>query len=244
MAGALLERLRSEQPQRYPDSPSVNASVGTRGPGAASRIRAAITVGSAGLAFPSMLLGDFPRFCKPQANCMRSGCYAGILGFPRYGLCKRHAVLYCQTGEGAEIPARPQVRSLCGGSMLNRRSLIQLPLAAAAFIGASAVATLPQSGDTQRSLNLVGEIMDSRCAINGSHQQIMAHNGTTTAADCTLACAKNGGSFVLYDPDTKTVYQLDDQKKPVRFAGQRVRVSGTYDEASKTMHVQDIELAG
>ena len=92
--------------------------------------------------------------------------------------------------------------------------------------------------------SLVGEIMDSRCTINGSHQQMMAQNGAKTAADCTLICAKSGGSFVLYDPDTRTVYQLDDQQKPVQFAGQRVRVSGTYDEASKTMYVQRIEPAG
>lgn len=100
-----------------------------------------------------------------------------------------------------------------------------------------------QGSGSQRTLNLVGEIMDSRCAINGSHDQMMSETRAKNAKECTLACAQNGGSFVLYDPDTKTVYQLDDQQKPANFAGQRVRVSGTYDEASKTMHVQSIEAA-
>jgi hypothetical protein len=100
-----------------------------------------------------------------------------------------------------------------------------------------------QGRDAQESLNLVGEIMDSRCAIDGSHNKMMKQNGTRNAKDCTLECARTGGSFVLIDPETKSVYQLDDQKKPVPFAGQRVRVSGAYDEPSKTMHIESIQSA-
>jgi hypothetical protein len=101
----------------------------------------------------------------------------------------------------------------------------------------------PQGAVPQRSLNLIGQIMDSRCAIDGSHNKMMSQNGTKDARDCTVECAKKGGSFVLYDPDTETVYQLDDQEKPEKFAGQRVRVSGTYDQSSKTIHVQSVEAA-
>ena len=75
----------------------------------------------------------------------------------------------------------------------------------------SSTAADSQGASPQRSLNLVGEIMDSRCAVAGSHDKIMRQNGTKTARDCTLQCAKSGESFVLYDPETKTVYQLDDQ---------------------------------
>jgi hypothetical protein len=100
-----------------------------------------------------------------------------------------------------------------------------------------------QGADAQRTLNLVGEIMDSRCAIDGSHDKMMRENGMKNAKDCTLQCAKTGGSFVLIDPDTKTVYQLDDQQKPEKYAGQRVRISGSYDEPSKTMHIESIESA-
>jgi uncharacterized protein DUF5818 len=101
----------------------------------------------------------------------------------------------------------------------------------------------PRGAVPQRSLNLLGQIMDSRCAIDGSHDKMMSQNGTKDVRDCTLECAKKGGSFVLYDPDTKTVYQLDDQEKPEKFAGQRVRVSGTYEQSSKTIHVQSVEAA-
>jgi len=115
-------------------------------------------------------------------------------------------------------------------------------LAGAAFPAAS-ISKRSQGPQAQRSLNLVGEIMDSRCAIDGSHDKIMRQNGTKNAKDCTLECANSGGSFVLIDPETKTVYQLDNQQKPEPFAGQRVRISGTYDESSKTMHIESIESA-
>lgn len=121
-------------------------------------------------------------------------------------------------------------------------------VAAVAVLGATLPALTtsghPQQGtESQRTLNLVGQIMDSRCAIDGSHDKMMRENGTKNAKDCTLQCAKTGGSFVLIDPETKTVYQLDDQQKPERFAGERVRISGTYDEPSKTMHIESIESA-
>lgn len=93
----------------------------------------------------------------------------------------------------------------------------------------------------QRSATLVGEIMDSKCATTGSHDPVMKKVGAKNARDCTLECAKDG-SFVLYDSDTKTVYQLSDQQKPMRFAGQKVRISGPYDEKSQTIEVESIEL--
>jgi hypothetical protein len=54
---------------------------------------------------------------------------------------------------------------------------------------------------------------------------------------------KNGGKFVLYNPDTKKTYQLDDQKKPEQFAGEKVNVTGDYDRATKTIHVTQIQSA-
>ena len=35
--------------------------------------------------------------------------------------------------------------------------------------------------------------------------------------------------------------QLDDQTKPQAFAGQKVKVTGTLDQATKTIHVADIQ---
>src|SRR5271167_3086808 len=70
-----------------------------------------------------------------------------------------------------------------------------------------------------------GEIMDSACAKMGSHEGMMkAHEGIKDAKACTLGCVKGGAKFVLYDAASKTVYQLDDQQKPVPFAGDKVKV--------------------
>ena len=88
-----------------------------------------------------------------------------------------------------------------------------------------------------------GEIMDSDCAKTGSHAEMMKKHATKTEKACTLGCVKNGAKFVLYNPDSKTVYQLDDQKKPEQFAGEKVKVTGEYDSSTKTIHVTDIQSA-
>ncbi|HTC61956.1 MAG TPA: DUF5818 domain-containing protein [Candidatus Saccharimonadales bacterium] len=99
-----------------------------------------------------------------------------------------------------------------------------------------------QGGDSRPPATFVGQIMDSKCATVGSHEPMMKKLGAKDARDCTLRCAKDG-SFVLYDPDTKTVYQLNDQEKPVRYAGQKVKISGTYDKWSQTIEVESINAA-
>jgi hypothetical protein len=45
----------------------------------------------------------------------------------------------------------------------------------------------------------------------------------------------------LYDAAKKAVHQLDDQDKAREFAGQKVKITGTYDETSKTIHITTIE---
>ena len=87
-----------------------------------------------------------------------------------------------------------------------------------------------------------GQIMDSQCAMSGSHAQMeKMHNMPDDSKACTLECVKMGGKFVLYNAAKKATYQLDDQEKPKEFAGQKVKVTGSYDKASKTIHVSTIE---
>jgi hypothetical protein len=89
-----------------------------------------------------------------------------------------------------------------------------------------------------------GEIMDSACAQMGSHDGMMKSNADIKdAKGCTLGCVKGGAKFVLYDAASKTVYELDDQQKPVKFAGEKVKVMGTVDKVTNTIHVTDIHGA-
>ena len=95
-----------------------------------------------------------------------------------------------------------------------------------------------------KDMTYSGEIMDSACAKMGSHEGMMkGHPGIKDAKGCTLGCVKNGAKFVLYNAASKTVYELDDQQKPMQFAGEKVKVMGTLDKATKTIHVTDIKGA-
>ena len=60
---------------------------------------------------------------------------------------------------------------------------------------------------------------------------------------CTQNCVKMGAKYVLYDPSSKATYELDHQTKPALFAGQKVRVTGTLNRSTTTIHVADITLA-
>ena len=52
-------------------------------------------------------------------------------------------------------------------------------------------------------------------------------------------CVKGGAKFVLYNGSKSQ--DLDDQTKPEAFAGQKVKVTGTLDAGTSTIHVQDIK---
>src|ERR1700722_2185043 len=93
-----------------------------------------------------------------------------------------------------------------------------------------------------KDMTFSGEIMDSACAKGGGHESMFKKMGTNDPKACTLACVKGGSKFVLFKAD-KTFYQLDDQKKPEPFAGQKVEVTETLDKATKTIHVAAIKAA-
>ena len=92
-----------------------------------------------------------------------------------------------------------------------------------------------------KSQTFTGEIMDSQSANMGSHDMMMQKEGIKTAKECTAGCIKMGGKYVLFDAASKTVYQLDDQTKPEKFAGEKVKVKGTLDKDTNTIHVTGIQ---
>src|SRR5690349_1623258 len=91
-----------------------------------------------------------------------------------------------------------------------------------------------------------GEIMDNDCAQIGSHDMTMKVNTLATPDLCTTYCLrfkKTPGKYVLYNAATKMIYQLDNQQEASFFGARKVRVTGTYDEATMTIHVKDISSA-
>jgi len=98
-----------------------------------------------------------------------------------------------------------------------------------------AVASLQAAQGTQ---TFVGTITDDMCAKAGHAQMRMG----PTDAECTTACvAAHGAEYVL--AEGTNVYTLSDQKTPEKFAGQRVRVTGTLDSKTKKIQVQSITSA-
>jgi hypothetical protein len=88
-----------------------------------------------------------------------------------------------------------------------------------------------------------GEIMDNDCAQMGSHTMTMTATSLSTPDLCTTYCLrfkKTPGKLVLYNAATKTIYQLDNQQEASFFKARKVKVIGTYDQATKTIHVTDI----
>lgn len=123
---------------------------------------------------------------------------------------------------------------------MKKLALAALALLTAASLSLAAPKLSVHKGGKGKTFT--GEIMDSQCAMNGTHAQMeKMHNMPDDSKACTLQCVKMGGKFVLYNAATKTTYQLDDQDKPQEFAGQKVKVTGTYDKATKTIHVETVE---
>ncbi|MFY9528601.1 MAG: DUF5818 domain-containing protein [Candidatus Acidiferrales bacterium] len=52
---------------------------------------------------------------------------------------------------------------------------------------------------------------------------------------------KSGDKLVLQDDATSAPYELDDQQKAAKFAGKKVKVTGTLDMANNMIRVQSIE---
>ncbi len=82
-----------------------------------------------------------------------------------------------------------------------------------------------------------GVITDSMCRSD--------HKAMKMGSDpeCVKACAKIDKSvrFVLYDG--KNAYKLSDQQTPEKFAGQKVKITGTLFEKTGILQVDKIELA-
>lgn len=88
----------------------------------------------------------------------------------------------------------------------------------------------------------VGRISDSECGLD--HARMKKEHQLTNDRICTLdCCVKYKQEYVLADHASGDVYQLDDQKTALRYADRTVRILGTLDADSGTIHVRRIELA-
>jgi uncharacterized protein DUF5818 len=83
-----------------------------------------------------------------------------------------------------------------------------------------------------------GVVTDDVCA-KADHSQMRMG---PTDAECAMACIDaHGALYGLYDG--KDFYTLSGPPTPEKFAGHKVRVTGTLDAKTKTIHVDSITVA-
>lgn len=100
--------------------------------------------------------------------------------------------------------------------------LLSLPLMLAVALGAA---------DAPRTFT--GVITDTLCG--AGHAMMKAQSD----AACVKLCVKGSGQHALFDG--QNVLKLSDQKMPAKFAAQKVKVVGTFDEKTKTIKVASME---
>ncbi len=81
-----------------------------------------------------------------------------------------------------------------------------------------------------------GVITDSMCGKDHAMMKV------TPDSKCVLECVKHGYKYQLYDG--KNAYLLSDQKTPEKFAGQKVKITGTLNENTKIIKVDSISADG
>ena len=105
------------------------------------------------------------------------------------------------------------------------------------FVSVLAGAVLAAAPATPRKQTLTGIVSDDMCALTGHAAMRMG----PTDAECTVACVDvHGAAYVLVSG--KDVYTLSDQQRAQKFAGRKVRVTGTVEtvNSGKTFRVDSI----
>lgn len=110
--------------------------------------------------------------------------------------------------------------------------------------GAALAAPAAQKMATSKSQVYLGEIWDEACAKKGTHETMASENsippGPKMARECTQECNDMGSPVVLFNPANKHFHMLDKQAKAEPFAGEKVKVTGTLDKRTNTIHVASI----
>ena len=78
-----------------------------------------------------------------------------------------------------------------------------------------------------------GTITDTMCGAKHTMMKDQPDNA------CIKMCVKGSSEYALFDGEK--VLKLKDQSKPAKFAAQKVKVTGTLDQKTKTIKIGSIE---
>jgi uncharacterized protein YdeI (BOF family) len=96
------------------------------------------------------------------------------------------------------------------------------------------------SSDTQNTQQPTADQQGSTQSSSPS-QDSSSSMQTNQSSAFTGTVVKAGGKYALKTSDMN--YQLDDQQKAKKFVGQQVKVSGSLDTNTSTIHVSDLSPA-
>jgi hypothetical protein len=131
-------------------------------------------------------------------------------------------------------------------STVERFSKFGLELTQSNNTGHKTVERSPIATPGEITKTFEGTISDSQCALNvhsvhRSHQEMLSTGvAGKTDADCARFCVQQrGGRYVL---ETKhDVFKLSNQEMAEKFAGEKVKVTGTLDRKTNVIEVKTIE---
>ena|SRR5436305_13132622 len=86
------------------------------------------------------------------------------------------------------------------------------------------------------SETFTGVITDTMCG-SKPHTMMKGHSDL----ECVRMCVKGPYNYALNDGTN--VIRLSDQKAAAKYAAQKVKIAGTFDEKTKTIKVASIEAA-
>jgi type 1 fimbria pilin len=90
----------------------------------------------------------------------------------------------------------------------------------------------------QSKQTFTGTITDDMCP-RADHSQMRMG---PTDPECAAACiSEHGAAYILFDGES--AYNLSDQRAAAKFVAQKVKVTGTLDSKTHTIHVESIAAA-
>jgi Protein of unknown function (DUF5818) len=130
---------------------------------------------------------------------------------------------------------------------MKKEMTVLATLALAAALTPVTFAQQDQSSSTSSSSSATQQQPSSTSPSSGSQSSATPSTGQDTSATSASSSqaqpfsgtvVKAGDKYVLKTTDA--TYQLDDQDKAKKFEGQQVKVNGSLDKSTSTIHIADI----
>ncbi len=98
--------------------------------------------------------------------------------------------------------------------------------------------TQPSTSDTQNTQQPTADQQGTQPQTSSPDQDSSNSMQASQPSSFSGTVVRAGGKYVLKTSDMS--YQLDDQQKAKKYVGQQVKVSGSLDSNTSTIHVSDI----